>query len=63
MSLSENDVINLKVGSHLPLNAAPDQPITLLCGDMPMFTGKMGRKGNFVAVCIEEKVEPEQTEI
>lgn len=58
--ISLNDVINLKVGSHLPLNAAPDSPITLLCGDMPMFSGKMGRKGNVVAVRIEDKVEPEQ---
>ena len=59
--VSLNDVLNLKVGSHLPLNAEPDTPITLLCGDMPMFSGKMGRKGNVVAVCIEDKVEPEQS--
>ncbi len=56
-----NDILNLKVGSHLPLNAAPDAPITLLCGDQPMFTGKMGRKGGFVAVRIEEKISPEKT--
>ena len=40
----------------------PDAPITLLCGDIPMFSGKMGRKGNVVAVCIEEKVKPEKTQ-
>ncbi len=54
-----NDVLNLKVGSHLQLNAAPDSLITLLCGDMPMFSGKMGRKGNMVAVRIDDKIEPE----
>lgn len=58
--VSLNDILNLKVGSHLPLNAAPDTPITLLCGDQPMFSGKMGRKGNVVAVRIDEKIEPEE---
>ena len=58
--VSLKDVLNLEVGSHLPLNAAPDAPITLLCGDIPMFSGKMGRKGNVVAVCIEDKVKPEK---
>jgi len=59
--VSLNDILNLKIGSHLALNAAPDAPITLLCGDMPMFTGKMGRKGSVLAVRIDEKIEPERT--
>ncbi|MCZ6454826.1 MAG: flagellar motor switch protein FliM [Alphaproteobacteria bacterium] len=57
--VSLKEVLNFEIGTHLPLNVAPDAPITLLCGDRPMFSGKMGRKGNFVAVRIEEKVKPE----
>ena len=59
--ISLNDVLALEVGSHLPLNTGPDAEIILLCGDMPMFSGKMGRKGNVVAVRIEKEVKPEQT--
>ncbi len=54
---SLNDVLNWKVGTRLGLNAVPTSDIDLRCGELLMFTGKMGRKGGHIAVRIDEKVE------
>lgn len=51
------DVFNLKVGSRLMLNAAPDSVVSLRCGDVPLYTGQIGRKGDNIAVRIEDRVE------
>ncbi|MEZ7864317.1 MAG: flagellar motor switch protein FliM, partial [Rhodospirillales bacterium] len=50
MRLSE--VFDLKVGSRIMLSATPDTDIILNCGDIPMYTGRMGRKGNKIAIQI-----------
>ncbi|MSQ87001.1 MAG: hypothetical protein EXR10_09220 [Alphaproteobacteria bacterium] len=34
--------LGFEVGSKLLLNAKPDSPIELRCGDQPMFIGKIG---------------------
>lgn len=44
-------------GSFLPLDMAPHDDITLLCGDVPLLTGSMGRKGNKVVIRIKGKAE------
>lgn len=54
--LSLKDVLQWKVGSQLLLDATADSDIELLCGDIPMFYGRMGRKGQNIAVQIEDKV-------
>jgi flagellar motor switch protein FliM len=54
---SLRDVMNWQVGTRLTLNATPQSDITLLCGDVPMFSGKMGRKGGNIAVRIGEKLD------
>ena len=54
---SLRDVINWQVGTRIPLNATPQSDIALLCGDVPMFSGRMGRKGGNIAVRIGEKLE------
>ena len=51
------DVFDLKVGSRIMLSATEDSSIQLACGDVPMYTGRMGRKGNRVAVRIEDRIE------
>jgi len=53
--VSLQDVINWKVGSRLMLTANTQSDVGLVCGDLPMFTGKMGRKGGNIAVRIFEK--------
>jgi len=58
-SLSLNDVMNLEVGTILPLNAKPDAKVVLRCGQVPMFEGKIGRIGDHMAVEIETRMRPE----
>jgi flagellar motor switch protein FliM len=52
-----NDLINLQVGSRIMLNAQPDSEIELRCGGQRMFVGRMGRRRNHIAVCIDRKIE------
>jgi len=52
---SLQDVINWKVGSRLMLTADTNSDVGLVCGDLAMYTGKMGRKGGNIAVRIFEK--------
>ena len=38
--------MNWKVGTRIELNTQPTSLIYMRCGDIPMFRGQMGRKGN-----------------
>ncbi len=51
------DVFDLKVGSQIMLSATQDSPVHLVCGDVPMYTGRMGRKGSRIAVRIGDRVD------
>jgi flagellar motor switch protein FliM len=53
--------LSLKVGSKLLLNAGPESPIILRCGDQPMLIGKMGRKGNHIAIRVDHRRRPDAT--
>jgi flagellar motor switch protein FliM len=57
VQLSLVDVMNWRVGTRLSLNATSESEIRLLCGEVPMFSGRMGRKGGNIAVRIDEKIE------
>jgi len=52
--MSLRDVMNFKVGQTLMLNAAPDSPIELKCGGIPLVKGHIGRVGPFVAVKVDK---------
>jgi flagellar motor switch protein FliM len=52
-------VMNLAVGTTLQLNARPDMPVLLRRGHVPMFRGRLGRKGNKIAIRIDERLTPE----
>jgi len=52
-------VLNMKVGSKFLLNATPESPVILRCGDQPMFVGKMGRKGNNIAIRVDHRRRPD----
>ncbi len=56
-----SDVFDLKVGSQIMLNASPDSVIGLRCGEVPLYTGRMGRKGDKIAVRIEGRTEVKAT--
>jgi flagellar motor switch protein FliM len=55
--VSLRDVMSWQVGTRLELNATPESKIQLSCGDVPMFSGRMGRKTNNIAVRINETVD------
>ncbi|HZH27260.1 MAG TPA: flagellar motor switch protein FliM [Azospirillaceae bacterium] len=62
VTLPLHEVLNWKVGTRIMLNASPDDSVDLRCGDVPMFTGRMGRKGGHIAVRIDgETPKPEET--
>lgn len=54
MSLS--DVMEWKVGTHIPLNCKPDSPVTLRCAQVPLFIGSMGKKSSKVAIKIQDRI-------
>jgi flagellar motor switch protein FliM len=56
MTLSLHEVLDWKVGSRILLNASADGVIELRCGEVPMFHGRMGRKGGNIAVRIEKEL-------
>jgi flagellar motor switch protein FliM len=50
-------VLNLKVGDRIALGVAPGAPVSLRCGDITLFAGEMGRKGQRLAVRIEKDID------
>ena len=55
-------VLNLKVGDTLMLNATPNSEISIRSGTIPLTTGRMGRKGQNIAVRVEAPVRVEIAE-
>ncbi len=51
-----SDVINLKPGHQLLLNTAPGGVVSVRCGPVALFEGRMGQKNNNVAVKIEREL-------
>ena len=54
--MSLNTIMNLKVGSQIMFDASPESMVELRCGDQPMFSGRMGRRGAHMAICVENKL-------
>ena len=52
-----NEISSWKKGSFFPLEIAPTDDISLLCGDVPLFNGVMGRKEDSVVIKINGKAE------
>ncbi|MDQ1154066.1 flagellar motor switch protein FliM [Brevundimonas sp. SORGH_AS_0993] len=52
-------VLNLKVGDTLMLNATPDSEVSIRAGVIPLTTGRMGRKGQHIAIRVEGPLNPE----
>ena len=51
------DVFDMRKGSHMDLGATPESQVMLLCGDVPMYLGRMGRKGDQIAIRIDGRYE------
>jgi flagellar motor switch protein FliM len=56
------EVLSLKVGSRIMLNATPETAVALRCGEVPLFTGSMGRKGRHISVRVDGKASPRRDE-
>jgi len=56
------DVFDMRKGSHLDLGATPESQVMLLCGDVPMYLGRMGRKGDQIAIRIDGRYEKPKTD-
>ncbi len=52
--MSLEDVMNLKVGSRLMLSVNSDPKIEFRCGNVPLLSGRMGRKGDKIAILVED---------
>ncbi|WP_122464497.1 flagellar motor switch protein FliM [Brevundimonas lutea] len=56
LSAPLSSVLDLKVGDTLMLNASPDSAVSLRCGAIPVTTGRMGRRGQNIAVRVDQRV-------
>ncbi|SLN77129.1 flagellar motor switch protein FliM [Oceanibacterium hippocampi] len=54
MSLS--DVMAFQIGDTVMLNASPESPIMLRCGNIDMVEGRMGRIGQKIAIRVEKSM-------
>ena len=52
-----SDVSKWQKGSFFPLEVSPTDDISVLCGDVPLFNGVMGRKEDNVVIKINGKAE------
>ena len=52
-------VLDFKVGDTLMLNASPDSEVSIRAGTIPLTTGRMGRKGQHIAVRVEGPINPD----
>jgi flagellar motor switch protein FliM len=58
--LELSTVMNWKVGSQLQLNAKPESLVKIVCGDIPLFMGAVGKKAGNVAVKIDHIISNEE---
>lgn len=56
-------VMDLKIGDTLMLNANPDSPVVLKCGEVALTRGRMGKIGHRIAVRVEEALTPQATQM
>jgi flagellar motor switch protein FliM len=57
VEMSLRQVLEWQVGTRIYLNASVDSDVRLVCGDLQMFIGRMGRKAGSIAVRVSEKIE------
>ena len=57
--MSLYDVLDWRVGTRIPLSVGPGSDIELRCGGVPMFVGRMGRRGEHIAVRIDRPARKE----
>ena len=53
-----SQVLNLEVGQTLMLNATPESLVEVRCGTIPLTRGRMGRRGQNIAVQVTAPLTP-----
>lgn len=56
-TLSLRDVMGFRVGTVLQLDAGPETPVVLRCGEVRMLRGRVGRIGEHLAIRVEERLD------
>jgi flagellar motor switch protein FliM len=56
ITLPLGEIMNWKIGSQIVLDAQPNSTVQVRCGEFSMFTGRMGRRGQSMAVKIDGKI-------
>ncbi len=56
LTMKLSQVFALEVGSQLMLSATPTSKVNLRCGEVQLYTGSMGRRGEKIAVKIEDRL-------
>ena len=51
------DISAWEKGSFLPLEIPPHEQVSIVCGDVPLFKGAMGRKSDHIVIKVEGKAE------
>lgn len=51
------EIAKWEKGSFLPLEMSPNEDITMICGDVPLLKGSMGRKSDHVVIKVKDKAE------
>lgn len=54
------DMLNWKIGDQIMLNTLTSDPLELRCGQFPMFRGPVGQKQDYIAVKIDDYIEPKE---
>ena len=49
-------IMSLQRGDRITLNVAPGAPVTLRCGEVPLFEAELGRRENRLAVRIAREL-------
>ena len=57
-TVSLNDVINWEVGTQVIFGTSPDALVQMRCGDRTLYCGRMGRRGNHLAIKVEREALP-----
>jgi flagellar motor switch protein FliM len=55
------DIFALDIGSRIELDATADSLVDLRCGDVSMYNGQMGRRGDRIAIRIKDRIEKAKT--
>lgn len=51
-----HEVLNWKIGTRIEFPVSPESSIDLCCGEVPLFSGKMGQKRHNMAVRIDNRL-------